>query len=91
MTPTGRASFDRRREYDAEFLQARAAERVLSSEFEKVLMANAKAWKNFQSLAPGYRKQYVQWLMSAQRETTRQRRLDEALRLLEPNKKLGMK
>jgi uncharacterized protein YdeI (YjbR/CyaY-like superfamily) len=58
---------------------------------EKALRANRKAWGTFESLTPGYRKQYVQWLMIAKRETTRERRLAEALRLLAAGKKLGMK
>ncbi|RKZ11940.1 bacteriocin-protection protein, partial [bacterium] len=91
MTTAGRASFDRRQEYDAEFLEARGAGSILSVEIEAKLKANEKAWTYFQSLPPGYRKQYIQWLMSAKRETTRQRRLGEALRLLEQNRKLGMK
>ena len=42
-------------------------------------------------LAPGYKKQYVGWLISAKRESTKQKRLEEAIILLEQNKKLGMK
>ena len=50
-----------------------------------------KAWKNFNQLTPGYRKQYVGWLQSAKRPETRKKRLAEAISLLEANKKLGMK
>ena len=55
------------------------------------LMANAKAWENFRNLAPSYRMHYVGWIMLAKQEETRERRLREAVSLLEQNKKLGLK
>jgi uncharacterized protein YdeI (YjbR/CyaY-like superfamily) len=58
---------------------------------KKALMANAKAWENFRNLAPSYRRHYVGWIMHAAKEETRERRLREAVSLLEQNKKLGLK
>ena len=55
------------------------------------LQTNAKAWRFFQDLAPSYRRHYVHWIELAKREETRQRRLEEAVGLLEQNKKLGLK
>ena len=52
---------------------------------------NKKAWENFTNLAPGYKKQYAGWLVAAKRPETREQRLEEAIRLLEQNQKLGMK
>jgi len=63
----------------------------LTPELEKVLKANKKAWKNFNNLAPGYRKEYILWLLNAKREETKEKRLKEAIMLLEMNHKLGMK
>ena len=57
----------------------------------QALMANAKAWENFKSLAPSYRRHYIGWIMHAAKEETRERRLREAVSLLEQNKKLGLK
>lgn len=91
MTTAGRRAFERRVEYDEAFPASRNAEPVLAPEFENAIRAKARAWRFFTELAPGYRKQYVQWLMSAKRAETRQRRLAEALRLLAAGKKLGMK
>ena len=54
-------------------------------------MANAKAWENFRNLAPSYRRYYIGWIMHAAKEETRERRLREAVALLEQNKKLGLK
>lgn len=42
-------------------------------------------------LVPIWRRDFVRWVMEAKKEETRQRRLVEALRLLEENRKLGMK
>ena len=58
---------------------------------KQALMANAKAWENFQNLAPSYRRHYVGWIMHAKQEETRERRLREAVALLKHNKKLGLK
>jgi uncharacterized protein YdeI (YjbR/CyaY-like superfamily) len=55
------------------------------------LQANAKAWRFFQDLAPSYRRLYVKWIETAKREETRQKRLAEAVALLEQGKKLGLK
>jgi uncharacterized protein YdeI (YjbR/CyaY-like superfamily) len=58
---------------------------------EKTLNANLKARKNFDKLAPSYRRMYIGWITSAKREDTQKRRLAEAIGLLAQNKKLGLK
>ena len=58
---------------------------------KRALTANAMAWENFRNLAPSYRRHYVGWIMHAKKQETRERRLREALSLLEQNKKLGLK
>ena len=64
---------------------------VIPSYIEKALAANKEAQDNFTNLANGYKRQLVGWITSAKREETRKRRLTHAIRLLEQNKKLGMK
>ena len=59
--------------------------------FKQALTVNPKAAKHFASLPPSQRRLFVAWVASARREATRQRRLEEALRLLERNQKLGLK
>lgn len=49
------------------------------------------ARKNFQALAPSYRRLYIGWIDSAKREETKTKRLQEAVRLLAAGKKLGLK
>lgn len=58
---------------------------------EKALRDNGIAWTNFSNLAPSYRRLYVGWIENAKKEETRQKRLAEAVSLLEQNKKLGLK
>jgi uncharacterized protein YdeI (YjbR/CyaY-like superfamily) len=58
---------------------------------KQVLVRSAKAWENFKNLAPSYRRNYIGWIMHAAKEETRQRRLQEAVALLEQNQKLGLK
>jgi uncharacterized protein YdeI (YjbR/CyaY-like superfamily) len=50
-----------------------------------------KAWENFRNLGPSYRRQYVGWIMLAKQQKTRERRLREAVSLLEKNQKLGLR
>lgn len=55
------------------------------------LAGNEPAWTNFNLLAPSHKGQYVGWIMDAKREATRMARLEETIRLLKENKKLGLK
>ncbi len=92
MTETGLAAFNRREEYNTKVGKTRAANPfILTAEIEKTLRRNKKAWDNFNKLAPSYQKQFIGWLVTAKKPETRERRLKEALQLLERNEKLGMK
>ena len=92
MTSFGLTFFEQRIEYDKEFIKTRASsEMVITPEIEQVLKNNEKAWHNFLKLAPGYKKQFIAWLVSAKKEITKQKRMEEAIQLLEQNRKLGMK
>ena len=92
MTAAGLSAFEQRVNYDEEVLERIRAEEIdLAKETETALRANPQAWENFERLTPGYRKQYVAWLETAKRPQTRKKRLEEAIRLLEANRKLGMK
>lgn len=90
MTPAGLETFQNRVEYTEEFLSARDGGRGnLDPELESTLKSNPEAWKNFQALAPGYRRQYAGWINSAKRPETRLRRLEKAIIMLEENRKPG--
>lgn len=70
---------------------ARPKELVVPVYIEEALRKNRKAQDNFARMAISHRKMYVAWISSAKREETRMRRLEEAIGLLEQNKKLGLK
>ncbi len=59
--------------------------------FRRALAGKAEARENFANLAPSYRRSFVGWVAAAKKEETRQRRLLDVIRLLEQNKKLGLK
>jgi uncharacterized protein YdeI (YjbR/CyaY-like superfamily) len=57
----------------------------------KGLRASERAWKNFSAMPPSHQRNYILWITTAKREETRERRLNEAIRLLNQNKRLGLK
>jgi uncharacterized protein YdeI (YjbR/CyaY-like superfamily) len=59
-------------------------------ELAKALSGSKTARDFFDSLSPSFQKQYVGWIASARKPETRQRRAEEALRLLKKKQKLGM-
>ena len=58
---------------------------------EQALRKNAKARKEFEKLPPSQRRFYIGWIDSAKKEETKQRRLAEALRVLEAGEPLGLR
>ena len=64
---------------------------IIPREIEEALAADQKVWENFTNLAPGYKRQYIGWVMDAKRKKTRKRRLEELNAVMEKNEKLGMK
>ena len=92
MSKDGLAVYKQRITYDKKFLKSRSSGKITGTpEIEKELKTNKKAWNNFSNLAPSYRKEYILWLLDAKKKETMQKRLREAIKLLEMNQKLGMK
>jgi uncharacterized protein YdeI (YjbR/CyaY-like superfamily) len=60
-------------------------------ELASVLVKNKKAKNFFDQLAPSYQKRFIGWISTAKRQETRERRIREAVNLLEKGEKLGMK
>lgn len=79
MQPAGLASFENRKENKSRIYSFENEEVKFPTEFEKQFKANKKAWKFFQSLAVSYRKTSLHWVMSAQQETTRLKRLNQLI------------
>ena len=92
MAKPGLAAFERKLHYKEEILKVRnSKELIIPPEIEKALKVNKKAWKNFITLAPSHKKQYVWWIAAAKRDETKERRIKETIALLKQNKKLGLK
>jgi len=92
ITRSGLKAFNERKEYDPTYLQTRSSiAGSLPTELEQKLKSHTKAWNNFNNLTLGHRKQYILWINSAKKDTTKLKRLAEAISLLEKNEKLGMK
>ena len=76
MHEAGLASFNKRTDSRSKIYAYEKGEVNLSPEFVKQFKANKKAWEFFQSLAAGYSKLSVNWVMSAKQEATRVKRIN---------------
>jgi uncharacterized protein YdeI (YjbR/CyaY-like superfamily) len=63
----------------------------LSAEFEEALERNSAAREQFEKLTPSHRKRYVMWIAMSKRQETKEKRIREAIALLEKGQKLGLK
>jgi uncharacterized protein YdeI (YjbR/CyaY-like superfamily) len=54
------------------------------------LQSSPLAWENFSKMPSSHQKRYVMWLSDAKKEETRQKRIREAIALLEHKKRLGI-
>jgi uncharacterized protein YdeI (YjbR/CyaY-like superfamily) len=75
MRPAGIEAFKKLLENKSRIYSYEKEQAKLSSGYEKKFRANKKAWKFFQSLAPGYRKVAIHRIMDAKQEATRLKRL----------------
>lgn len=80
MEPPGRAAYDARDEAKTNRYSFERENVALTPEFEAMFRKNRKAWSFFESQPPGYRKTATWYVMSAKREETQRRRLDELIR-----------
>jgi len=90
MTGAGLASVDFNLP-GADATRPKRPELLLPDWLKTGLMTSPKAWENFSKLPPSHRRNYIAWISDAKREETRQRRIREAIRMLEKNERLGMK
>lgn len=76
MHAAGLAAFERRRDDKSaiySYEQRKTAK--LTGAYEKKFRAHKRAWEFFQAQPPGYRRTACYWVLDAQREETRLRRL----------------
>jgi len=80
MQPTGLAAFEKRTEDKSRVHSYEQAEKAgLGTDYEKRFKKNKAAWKYFQARPPGYRRTATAWVVSAKKEETRLRRLDQLI------------
>jgi uncharacterized protein YdeI (YjbR/CyaY-like superfamily) len=61
------------------------------SDLNKALQKNAKARAVFEAFAPSHKREYVQWIVEAKTDETRQRRLDQAVEWIAEGKQRNWK
>ena len=88
MMPAGIAAFEKRKENKSRIYSYENEAKQFSDEFEKRFKANKKAWEFFGSQANWYKKQMTGWVMSAQQEATRVRRLEKLIGESENGKRI---
>src|SRR5688572_16589754 len=95
MQPAGVAAFERRDpEKDARY-SYQFKEEELPAECARLLKANARAHEFFQAQPPGYRKMMTRYVLTAQKEETRLKRLERVIaesaagRRIDPMKPAG--
>lgn len=60
-------------------------------DLKEALAANKKAREYFIRLAPSQQNRYIWWITGAKREATRQKRIEETVRLAAAGRQLGLK
>lgn len=77
IEPAGAKAYRKRREENSGVYSfEQEAQATLSDDYLARLQSDAAAWADWQSRPLGYRKQVTHWIMSAKRESTRERRLE---------------
>jgi uncharacterized protein YdeI (YjbR/CyaY-like superfamily) len=80
MQPAGLAAFERRTDdRTGIYSHERRKEAKLEPEQERAFKADEQAWAWFQAQPPWYRRTATHWVVSAKREATRQRRLEQLI------------
>ncbi len=88
MKPEGLAAFAKREESRSGIYAYENELKKFSDEFEEQFKANETAWNFFDKQANWYKKQMINWVMTAKQETTRQKRLDKLILESENEKRL---
>jgi uncharacterized protein YdeI (YjbR/CyaY-like superfamily) len=98
VAPAGRAAFARRsEERSGTYSYEQRAAAKLDADSERRFRAARAAWKWFKAQPPGYRTTATFWVVSAKREETRRRRLEQLIecsaagRAIPPLERLGAK
>lgn len=79
MKPAGIAAFAKRKEEKSAIYAYENELKQFSEAFEKRFRANESAWNFFETQANWYKKQMINWVMTAKQEKTRESRFEKLL------------
>lgn len=88
MKPAGIAAFEKREESKSRIYAYENELKQFSDEFEKLFKSNETAWEFFEKQANWYKKQAINWVMTAKQEATRGKRLEKLIALSETGEKI---
>jgi len=75
----GLAAYEARRENKSAIYSYEQRQTLLPEPYGLILESNAGAWRFFSAQPPSYRQAAVWWIVSAKKEETRQRRLEQLI------------
>ena len=90
MAPAGLEAFAKRDPKRTGIYAFENAPRALSAEYEKEFRKKKGAWEFFQAYPPYLKKQVSYWVMSAKKEETRQRRLQQLIESSAKGVRIGL-
>ena len=88
MHPAGLKVFNERDKSQANLYSFEQKSIILSPELEKKFKHNKKAWVNFNTMPPGYRRTAIWLVISPKQEATRLKRLDALIKDSEAGRKI---
>ncbi len=88
MYPPGTKAFQNRKENKSSIYSYEKSSVILPKKFEKILKSNKKAWQFFTNMAPSYSRAAIHWIVSAKREETKMKRLQELITDSENERKI---
>ncbi|MBI5649858.1 MAG: YdeI/OmpD-associated family protein [Chloroflexi bacterium] len=91
MTPVGLAKVEEAKA-NGEWDKASQREDTtnIPPDLKRALASDKIARQNFENLAPSHKRQFIYWITEAKRDATRQRRIEETVRMVKENRKLGI-
>jgi uncharacterized protein YdeI (YjbR/CyaY-like superfamily) len=89
MKPAGIAAFSRRDEAKSGVYSFERDEAKLTEADEDEFRSKEAAWRFFQSQPPSYRRAALRWVVSAKREETRRKRLENLIEDSEKGERIG--
>ena len=91
MTAAGQAKIGDAADFREDLVDEKPKTLEIPAEVESGLRSSALAWQNFCKLPPSHRRRYIGWITAAKRPETVQKRMLEAIALLEKGQMLGLK